>query len=68
MCIELILLAINYNFITFSITLDDLIGQIFALWILTIAASESAIGLGIIITNYKTKGTISIQYISLLKG
>jgi NADH-quinone oxidoreductase subunit K len=68
MCIELILLSVNLNFITFSIYLDDFIGQIFALFILTIAAAESAIGLAILILYYRVRGTISINNTSVLKG
>lgn len=67
MCIELVLLSLNLNFILFSIYLDDLYGQIFALSILTIAASESAIGLAIIIANYRIRGNISLNQLSTLK-
>jgi NADH-quinone oxidoreductase subunit K len=68
MGIELILLSLNLNFIFFSIYLDDLYGQIFSLFILTIAASESAIGLAIIIIYYRLRGNISINQISILKN
>jgi NADH-quinone oxidoreductase subunit K len=67
MCIELVLLNLNLNFILFSVYLNDLYGQIFALIILTIAASESAIGLAIIITNYRIRGNISLNLLSSLK-
>jgi len=66
-CIELVLLSLNLNFIIFSVYLNDLYGQIFSLIILTIAASESAIGLAIIITNYRIRGNIHLNQISSLK-
>jgi NADH-quinone oxidoreductase subunit K len=68
MCIELLLLSINLNFIVFSAYLDDIYGQIFALFILTIAAAESAIGLAIIIIYYRIRGSISIQQQPTLRG
>lgn len=68
MSIELILLAVNLNFIIFSIFNDDLLGQIFSLFILTVAAAESAIGLAILVAYYRVRGSISIKYINLLKG
>lgn len=68
MSIELILLSINLNFIIFSILLDDLSGQIFAIFILTVAAAESAIGLAILVVYYRIKGIISINYINSIKG
>jgi len=68
MSIELMLLAVNFNFIIFSIFLDDIIGQIFALIILTIAAAESAIGLAILVIYYRLRGIISVDYISTIKG
>ena len=68
MGIELLLLSTNLNFIFFSIYLDDLYGQIFSLFILTIAASESAIGLAIIISHYRSHGNILLNNITLLKG
>ena len=66
--LELMLLAINLNFIMFSIHLDDIIGQMFALFILTVAAAESAIGLAILVVYYRLRGTVAIEYINLLKG
>ena len=66
--IELILLSINLNFIIFSILLDDFSGQIFAVFILTVAAAESAIGLAILVVYYRIKGIISINYINSIKG
>lgn len=68
MSIEIMLLSINLNFIFFSLYLDDLIGQIFSLYILTVAAAESAIGLAILVVYYRLRGIISIDHISLLKG
>jgi len=68
MGIEILLLSTNLNFIFFSIYLDDLYGQIFSLFILTIAASESAIGLAIIISHYRSRGNILLNNITLLKG
>ncbi len=68
MCIELVLLSVNLNFIIFSVYLDDLYGQVFSLFILTIAAAESAIGLAILIIYYRIRGNISINQIATLKG
>jgi NADH-quinone oxidoreductase subunit K len=68
MCIELILLSVNLNFVVFSVYLDDFLGQIFSLFILTIAAAESAIGLGILILYYRMRGNISISEVATLKG
>jgi len=67
MCIELVLLSLNLNFIVFSIYLDDLYGQLFSLFILTIAASESAIGLAIIIIYYRIRGSISMSESAVLR-
>lgn len=68
MCIELILLSVNLNFIVFSFYLDDSYGQIFSLFILTIAAAESAIGLAILILYYRIRGKILINQKATLKG
>ena len=68
MSIELMLLAINLNFVIFSIYLDDLTGYIFVLFILTIAAAESAIGLAILTIYYQLKNTIQIDKIKNIKG
>ena len=68
MSIELLLLAVNLNFIIFSIYLDDLIGQTFSLFILTVAAAESAIGLAILVVYYRIKGIISINFVNSIKG
>jgi|EP01043_Picozoa_sp_COSAG02_P084860 NADH-quinone oxidoreductase subunit K len=68
MSLELILLAVNVNFIVCSIYLDDFIGQIFALFILTVAAAESAIGLAILVLYSRVRGTIAVESIRLLNG
>ncbi len=68
MCIELLLLAVNINFVSFSIFLNDLNGQIFTLFILTVAAAEAAIGLAIIVAYYRNAGSIRVEDINTLKG
>ena len=68
MAVELMLLAINFNFIIFSVFLDDIVGQLFALLVLTVAAAESAIGLAILVIYYRIRGTIAIEFIDLMKG
>jgi len=68
MSIELILLAVNINLVSFSIFTQDLTGQIFTMFILTVAAAEAAIGLAIIVVYYRNKGSIRIEDISSLKG
>ena len=68
MSIELILLAVNINLVSFSIFLNDISGQIFALFILTVAAAEAAIGLAIIVVYYRNTGTIHVEEIDSLKG
>lgn len=68
MSIEIMLLASTVSFVCFSIYLDDIIGQLFALMILTVAAGESALGLAMIVIHYRHRAIISIDSISLLKG
>ena len=68
MSIELILLAMNINLVSFSIYMNALVGQIFTLFILTVAAAEAAIGLAIIVIYYRNSGTIRVQEIDKLKG
>ena len=68
MSIELILLAVNINLVSFSIYLQDLVGQVFTMFILTVAAAEAAVGLAIIVVYYKSKGSINVEQISSLKG
>ena len=68
MCIELILLAVNINLVSFSVFFNDLIGQIFVLFILTVAAAEAEIGLAIIVVYYRNTGTVHVEEINSLKG
>jgi NADH-quinone oxidoreductase subunit K len=68
MSIELILLAVNINLVSFSIYLQNLTGQVFTMFILTVAAAEAAVGLAIIVIYYKNKGSINVKQISSLKG
>jgi len=66
--IELIFLAINFNFIIFSVFLDDILGQFYVLSIITVAAAESSIGLAILVIFYRLRGGISLDIINYLKG
>ena len=66
--IELILLAVNFNFLVFASFLDDLLGQLFALFVLTVAAAESSIGLAILVADYQISGTVSVEYLNLGKN
>lgn len=66
--VELMLLAINFVFLICSVYLDDRIGQIFALLILTVAAAESSIGLGLLVVYYRMQGSVSIDSINLMRG
>jgi NADH-quinone oxidoreductase subunit K len=68
MSIELMLLAINLNFVIFSNSIDDIMGQVFALLILTVAAAESAIGLAILVVYYRLRGNILIEQAHLMRG
>jgi NADH-quinone oxidoreductase subunit K len=68
MSVELILLAVNINLVAFSSFLGDLTGQIFALLVLTVAAAEAAIGLAILVTFYRNRGTIAVEDINMMKG
>ena len=68
MSIELILLAVNINLVSFSIYLQNLVGQVFTMFILTVAAAEAAVGLAIIVIYYKNKGSINVEQINSLKG
>lgn len=68
MSIELMLLAVNINFVAFSVQLNDLTGQIFTMLVLTVAAAEAAIGLAILVVYFRTRGTIDVDDISSLKG
>jgi len=68
MSIELILLAVNINLVAFSAHLGDLVGQMFALFVLTVAAAEAAIGLAILVVYFRNRGTIAVEDIRILKG
>jgi len=68
MSIELMLLAVNINFVAFSSHLHDLIGQVFAIFILTVAAAEAAIGLAILVVYYRNRGSIAVEDINMMKG
>ena len=68
MSIELILLAVNINLVSFSIYLQDIVGQVFTMLILTVAAAEAAIGLAIIVVYYRNKGSIRVEEINQMKG
>ena len=68
MSVELILLSVNINLVSFSIYLQNLVGQVFTMFILTVAAAEAAVGLAIIVVYYKNKGSIDVEQISSLKG
>jgi NADH-quinone oxidoreductase subunit K len=68
MCIELMLLAVNINLVAFSTHLGNLSGQIFALFILTVAAAEAAIGLAILVVYFRNRGSIAVEDINVMKG
>lgn len=68
MSIELMLLAVNLNFIISSVFLDDLFGQVFALFILTVAGAESAVGLAILVVYYRVRGSIEMDTCNLMQG
>ena len=68
MSIELILLAVNINLVAFSVYLGDLVGQVFAMFVLTVAAAEAAIGLAILVVYFRNRGTIAVEDINLMKG
>ena len=68
MSVELILLAVNINFVDFSAYLGDLVGQVFALFVLTVAAAEAAIGLAILVVYFRNRGTIAVEEVNLMKG
>ena len=68
MSIELILLAVNINLVAFSAYLGDLVGQVYALLVLTVAAAESAIGLAILVAYYRNRGSIAVEDVNLMKG
>jgi NADH-quinone oxidoreductase subunit K len=68
MCVELLLLAVNFNFVAFSRFLDDINGQIFVFFVLTVAAAESAIGLAILVVLFRERRSINVEDLSTLKG
>ena len=68
MSIELMLLAVNINFVAFSAFLGDLVGQVFAMFVLTVAAAEAAIGLAILVVYFRNRGTIQVEDIDMMKG
>jgi NADH-quinone oxidoreductase subunit K len=68
MSVELMLLAVNLNLVAFSAHLGDLVGQVFALIVLTVAAAEAAIGLAILVVYYRNRGSIAVEDINMMKG
>ena len=68
MSIELMLLAVNINLVAFSVFLHDLVGQVFAMFVLTVAAGEAAIGLAILVVYFRNRGSIAVEDINLMKG
>ena len=68
MSVELILLAVNINLVSFSVFLNDLVGQVFAMFILTVAAADAAIGLAILVVYFRNRGTIAVDDINMMKG
>ncbi|API58182.1 NADH-quinone oxidoreductase subunit K [Tardibacter chloracetimidivorans] len=68
MSIELILLSVNINLVAFSSYLGDLVGQVFAMFVLTVAAGEAAIGLAILVAYFRNRGTIAVEDINMMKG
>ena len=68
MAIELILLAVNINLVAFSAALGDMIGQVFAMFVLSVAAAESAIGLAIVVVYFRNRGSIQVEDVNLMKG
>ena len=68
MCIELMLLAVNINLVAFSVYLGDVVGQIFAMFVLTVAAAEAAVGLAILVTFFRNRGDIAVDDASMMKG
>ena len=68
MAIELMLLAVNINLVAFSAHLGDLVGQVFTLFVLTVAAAEAAIGLAILVCFFRNRGTIAVEDVNMMKG
>ena len=68
MAIELILLAVNINLVAFSVFLHDVVGQIYAMFVLTVAAAEAAVGLAILVTFFRNRGDIAVDEANMMKG
>jgi NADH-quinone oxidoreductase subunit K len=68
MSVELMLLAVNINLVSFSVFLNDLVGQVFAMFVLTVAAAEAAIGLAILVVYFRNRGSIAVEDINMMKG
>ncbi len=68
MSVELILLSVNINFVAFAARLNDLTGQVFAMFVLTVAAAEAAIGLAILVVYFRNRGSIAVEDVNLMKG
>jgi NADH-quinone oxidoreductase subunit K len=68
MSVELILLAVNINLVAFSVYLGNVVGQIFAMFVLTVAAAEAAVGLAILVTFFRNRGDISVDDVSMMRG
>ncbi len=68
MSVELMLLAVNINLVAFSVHLNDLVGQIFAMFVLTVAAAEAAIGLAILVVYFRNRGSIAVEDINMMRG
>jgi len=68
MSVEMILLSANLNFVAFSSALNDLVGQVFALFVLTVAAAETAIGLAILVVFFRNRGSIAVEDVNMMKG
>jgi NADH-quinone oxidoreductase subunit K len=68
MSVELMLLAVNINLVAFSVFLNDLVGQVFAMFVLTVAAAEAAIGLAILVVYFRNRGSIAVEDINMMKG
>lgn len=68
MSVELMLLAVNINLVSFSVALNDMVGQVFAMFVLTVAAAEAAIGLAILVVFFRNRGSIAVEDINMMKG
>ncbi len=68
MSVELMLLAVNINLVSFSVELNDMVGQVFAVFVLTVAAAEAAIGLAILVAFFRNRGSIAVEDVNMMKG